>query len=334
MRIPVKTLLGGYDIVFEKGVLKKIDSILDLNRKVLVVTDDGVPAEYAQTVADKSENALILVIPQGEASKNFDNYKKILDALCQCEFSRSDCVVAVGGGVVGDMAGFAAATYMRGIEFYNIPTTVLSQVDSSVGGKTAIDFNGVKNIVGCFYQPSCVVIDTTLLETLPARQVSNGLAEALKMAVTHSTELFEIFENGQISDSLDEIIEKSILIKRQVVELDEKETGLRRVLNFGHTVGHAIESHSPHLYHGECVALGMLGMCSCVVRERLLPILKKLALPCETEITYDKIIEKMKLDKKVSGQDITVVTVQTVGTFDLEKIPFSVLEERIKGAYR
>lgn len=333
MMIPVKTMLGGYDIVFEKGALSRIEEILNLDRKVLVVTDDGVPREYAVSVADKCENGIVIVLPQGEASKNFDNYRKILDALCECEFSRSDCVVAVGGGVVGDMAGFATATYMRGIEFYNIPTTVLSQVDSSVGGKTAIDFNGIKNIVGCFYQPSRVVIDTSLLKTLPARQISNGLAESLKMALTHSEELFSIFENGNIADSLDEIIEKSILIKREVVQSDEKESGLRRVLNFGHTVGHAIESNSPHLYHGECVALGMLPMCSPSVKERVLPIINKLNLPHEIEIEEEKLIEKMRLDKKVSGQDITVVTVEEIGTFNLDKIPFSLLEEKIKGVY-
>lgn len=333
MIIPVKTMTGGYDIVFENGTLQKIETILNLDRKVLVVTDDGVPRQYAQAVADKCKNAIIMVLPQGEASKNFDNYKKLLDALCECEFSRSDCVVAVGGGVVGDISGFAAATYMRGIEFYNIPTTVLSQVDSSIGGKTAIDFNGFKNIVGCFYQPSKVIVDTSLLKTLPTRQVSNGLAEALKMAMTHSAELFDIFKKTNPQDALSEIIEKSILIKRSVVQSDELETGLRRVLNFGHTIGHAIESNSPHLYHGECVALGMLPMCSNDVKEQLIPVLKQLNLPQKTTVTVGEIVSKMKLDKKVSGEDITVVTVQEIGKFKLEKISFGVLEKKAREVY-
>ncbi len=333
MMIPVKTMTGGYDIVFSEGALEKIDTLLNLKRKVLVVTDDGVPSEYSKTVADKCENSIIIVLPQGEASKNFDNYKKILDALCECEFSRSDCVVAVGGGVVGDMAGFAAATYMRGIDFYNIPTTVLSQVDSSIGGKTAIDFNGFKNIVGCFYQPARVVIDTSLLKTLPPRQISNGLAEALKMALTHSAELFDIFKNEDIEGMLGDIIQKSILIKREVVQSDEKETGLRRVLNFGHTIGHAIESNSAHLYHGECVALGMLPMCSGAVKEQLVPILERLNLPTRTQVTANEIIQKMRLDKKVTGQDITVVTVEKIGEFKLEKISLSLLEEKVWEVY-
>ena len=333
MIIPVKTTSGGYDIIFGEGILEKIDTVLNLNRKVLVVTDDGVPSQYAKAVADKSENAIIIVLPQGEKSKNFQNYKKILDALCECEFSRSDCVVAVGGGVVGDIAGFAAATYMRGIDFYNIPTTVLSQVDSSIGGKTAIDFNGFKNIVGCFYQPTRVIVDTSLLKTLPPRQISNGLAEALKMALTHSEELFGIFKEGNIDQALSDIIGKSILIKRQVVESDEKETGLRRVLNFGHTIGHAIESNDGSLYHGECVALGMLPMCSNDVKEQIIPILKRLNLPVETKVSADEIIEKMKLDKKVSGGDITVVTVDKIGSFKLQKISLCALEEKVREVY-
>ena len=145
MIIPVKTALGGYNVVIGRGTLGNVNKYFNLSRKVLIITDDGVPEEYSRAVADMSHEALTLVFPQGEKSKNFDNYKKILETLVGADFTRGDCIVAVGGGVVGDMAGFAAATYMRGIDFYNVPTTVLSQVDSSVGGKTAIDFAGYKN---------------------------------------------------------------------------------------------------------------------------------------------------------------------------------------------
>ncbi|MDO5479698.1 MAG: 3-dehydroquinate synthase family protein, partial [Clostridia bacterium] len=214
--------------------------------------------------------------PQGEENKNFETYKTVLSALTENGFTRTDCVVAVGGGVVGDLAGFAASSYMRGIDFYNIPTTVLSQIDSSIGGKTAIDFYGYKNIIGAFHQPKKVIIDADVTKTLTKRQIVSGLAEAVKMAATSDKELFSIFENGDYEEHFDEIIEKSLMIKKAVVEEDVDEKGLRKVLNFGHTVGHAIESNAGlgRFYHGECVALGMLYMADKEAKERIINVLK------------------------------------------------------------
>lgn len=332
MIIPVKTENGGYNIYLERGAITRAGEYFNLDRNVLIVTDDGVPREYAETVAAQAKESMIVVFPQGEASKNFDTYKSMLEALVKGDFTRTDCVVAVGGGVVGDMAGFAAATFMRGIDFYNIPTTVLSQVDSSVGGKTAIDFGGLKNIVGAFHQPKGVIIDPDTLKTLPDRQISNGLSEAVKMALTHDEELFAMFESDDFN--IDTVIERSIKIKRSVVEADEKESGLRKVLNFGHTVGHAIESNTPSLYHGECVALGMLPMCSNEVRERLIPVLKKLKLPVKIDCDTQKIIETMSHDKKMAGDMISVVRVETAGTFNITKIKFSDFADEIKAVYK
>lgn len=332
MIIPVKTENGGYNIYLERGAITRAGEYFNLDRNVLIVTDSGVPREYAETVATQCRESMILVFPQGEESKNFDTYKSMLEALVKGDFTRTDCVVAVGGGVVGDMAGFAAATFMRGIDFYNIPTTVLSQVDSSVGGKTAIDFGGLKNIVGAFHQPKGVIIDPDTLKTLPDRQISNGLSEAVKMALTHDEELFAMFESDDFN--IDTVIERSIKIKRSVVEADEKESGLRKVLNFGHTVGHAIESNTPSLYHGECVALGMLPMCSNEVRERLVPVLEKLMLPVKIDCDTQKIIETMSHDKKMAGDMISVVRVETAGTFNITKIKFSDFANEIKAVYK
>ncbi len=331
MILPVKTQNGGYNIYLERGALLRAHEYFNLDRKVLVVTDSGVPHEYAESVASQCKEAIITVFPEGEASKNFDTYKGLLEALVQAEFTRSDCVVAVGGGVTGDMAGFAAATFMRGIDFYNIPTTVLSQVDSSVGGKTAIDFGGLKNIVGAFHQPCGVIIDSDTLKTLPNRQISNGLAEAVKMSLTHDEELFNIFLDGNYD--IDTVIERSISIKRSVVEADEKEAGLRRVLNFGHTVGHAIESCTPTLYHGECVALGMLPMCDADVREKLTVVLKNLNLPTNVDCEIQKIIDTMCHDKKMSGDMISVVRVNEIGSFSIEKIKFADFADEIRAVY-
>jgi 3-dehydroquinate synthase len=246
-------------------------------------------------------------------------------------FTRTDCVAAVGGGVVGDLAGFAAAPFMRGIDFYNVPTTLLSQVDSSVGGKTAIDFKGYKNIVGAFWPPKRVLIDPDTLKTLPKRQLSNGLAEAIKMSLTSSAELFEIFETNNPEELLDTIIERSLLIKKQVVEEDEKESGLRKILNFGHTVAHAIETENEmqNYYHGECVAMGMLYMCAPSVRERLLPVLEKLSLPTLTDFDTEALLRAIRHDKKMAGDSITVVWVPSVGSYELKKMTLAELENVI-----
>lgn len=332
MIIPVKTQNGGYNIYLERGALHRAGQYFNLDRNVLIVTDDGVPTEYAEAVALQCRTSLTVVFPQGEASKNFDTYKSILSALVNGGFTRTDCVVAVGGGVVGDMAGFAAASFMRGIDFYNIPTTVLSQVDSSVGGKTAIDFDGYKNIVGAFHQPKGVIIDSDTLKTLPERQISNGLAESVKMALTHDSELFAMFESDNFD--IDTVIERSIKIKRSVVEEDEKESGLRKVLNFGHTVGHAIESNTPSLYHGECVALGMLPMCSNEIRERLILVLKKLNLPTTVDCNTQKIIDTMSHDKKMAGDTISVVRVETAGSFNIAKLQFTDFADEIRAVYK
>ena len=326
-------LLGGYDVIIERGALGSADKYFNLKRKVLIVTDDGVPQEYARTIADLSDEALTIVIPAGERSKNFDNYIKILEALVGADFTRSDCIVAVGGGVVGDISSFAAATYMRGIDFYNVPTTVLSQVDSSVGGKTAIDFCGFKNTVGAFHRPSCVLIDPDTLKTLDKRQISNGLCESLKMAATCDKELFCLFESFDPTERIDEIITRSISIKKSIVDADEEETGLRRVLNFGHTVGHAIESNCPELLHGECVGLGMLYMCSPDVKKRIKSVLLKLNLPVNVDIPFEKISEALFHDKKTSGSMITTVYVDSIGSYRFLSEETKEFSRRIEGEW-
>ncbi|MBR4123125.1 MAG: 3-dehydroquinate synthase, partial [Clostridia bacterium] len=326
---PVKTSTGEYNIYLERGSLQKVKEYLNLNRKVLIVTDSGVPDIYAKTVASQSKNPFIVTIPMGEASKCFDTYKMLLSKMVEFSFTRTDCVVAVGGGVVGDLAGFVAASFMRGVDFYNIPTTVLSQVDSSIGGKVAIDFEGIKNIVGAFYPPKAVVIDSDTLKTLPGRQISNGLAESVKMAMTSDENLFRIFETQEIMPNIDRIIEASLRIKKFVVEQDEKESGLRKILNFGHTLAHAIESQNEmqNLYHGECVALGMLPMCDKAVRERLVKVLNKLELPTQIELEKEIILEAIKHDKKMSGENITVITVEKIGEFKMKNISLDQLKE-------
>lgn len=317
MIIPVNADNGCYDIVLERGSLKKAGQLLELDRRVLVVTDEGVPPEYAGCVASQCREAIVVTVPRGEGSKSFEQLERLLSAMLEASFTRGDCVVAVGGGVVGDLSGFAASCYMRGIDFYNIPTTLLAQVDSSVGGKTAVNFGGVKNIVGAFYQPKKVIIDPETLKTLERRQLMAGLAEAIKMAATSSAELFEIIEKSEDLDAdLPEIIRRSLCIKRDVVEQDPKENGLRRILNFGHTVGHAVEGFNKgKLLHGECVALGMPPMCSGEALERVTRVLKKYGLPTEIEQSSDELMPYLKHDKKMTADLVKVVLVDKIGQF-------------------
>lgn len=326
---------NSYDIIIEHGVLKKAAEYLNLNRKILIVTDDGVPEAYADIIAAQCRTAVKFVTSQGEDSKSFLTFEKLCKTMLENGFTRTDAVVAVGGGVVGDLSGFAAASFMRGIDFYNIPTTLLSEVDSSIGGKTAINLNGVKNIIGAFHQPKRVLIDPDVLKTLPPRQISNGLAEAIKMAATFDKELFELIETEDIMKNLDTIIERSLRIKKMVVECDEKESGLRRVLNFGHTIGHGIESYEElhGLYHGECVALGMIPMCAEEARKRILSVLKKANLPTDLTFDADRVYEAVTHDKKADGDMINVIYVPEIGSYEMKKVSLADFHQTIKEAF-
>ena len=321
MVISVSMGTQSYPIILDSGVLSHAGEHLALARRVLVVTDSGVPEEYAETVAGACRQARICTVPAGESSKNMDSYQQLLGEMLALGMGRGDCVVAVGGGMVGDLAGFAAATYMRGVDFYNVPTTLLAQVDSSVGGKTAIDMNGVKNIVGAFHQPRAVLIDTDTLRSLSRRQMAAGLAESVKMAMTCDAALLELIESSSdLTADLPEIIARSLSIKAWVVEQDPTEQGLRRVLNFGHTIGHAVESCAGgKLLHGECVALGMLPMCGPALRPRLTNILRKCGLPTGCGFTPRQLLPYLLHDKKAFSDGISVVMVDEPGSFRMEK---------------
>ncbi len=333
MIIPVSLREESYNIFIERGSIARAGELLDLARRVLVVTDSGVPAGYAAAVARACRQAEICTLPAGEASKNFDSYQLLLRSMLRLGMNRGDCVVAVGGGMVGDLAGFAAATYMRGVDFYNVPTTLLSQVDSSIGGKTAIDMDGVKNIVGAFHQPRSVLIDPDTLASLPRRQVSAGLAESVKMAMTSDAALLERIESSaDLTADLPEIIAASLTIKRDVVQQDPHEHGLRRVLNFGHTVGHAIESsQGGRLLHGECVALGMLPFCAPELRPRLSAILRKCGLPTEVETTPEALEPYLRHDKKGQGAAVTAVGVDRPGCFRFVTLTPREILHRLEG---
>ena len=318
-----------YDIILKNGALENLYQFARLDRKVAVVTDSGVPAEYAQRVADQCRESTIITVPQGEASKSFKILETVLRQMLEFNMGRGDLVVAVGGGVVGDLAGFAAAIYMRGIDFINCPTTTLSMIDSSIGGKTAVDLGDTKNIVGAFWQPKLVIVDLATLSTLPRRHYINGLAEAVKAGLLADPELFAIFEKGDIDTQISEIIYRSLRFKKNVVEQDETERGMRKALNFGHTIGHGIEAvkgikgrRTVGLFHGECVALGMLPMIeSKALQKRVRAVYRRIGLPTRTTYNKEKVLAEMLHDKKAQGGSITIIKVPGLGCWRAETIP-------------
>ena len=330
MKLTMRLGARSYDIILKRGALKNLSALINLNRKVFIVTDSGVPAQYAETVRAQCKEGLVYTVPQGEGSKSLAVYQKLLEAMLEAGFGRGDAVVAVGGGVVGDLAGFVAATYMRGVDFINCPTTTLSQIDSSIGGKVAVDLGRTKNIVGAFWQPKLVVVDPDFV---------NGLAESVKMSLTCDAELFQMFETCDVDAELETIIRRSLLIKKSVVERDETEQGLRAILNFGHTLGHGIEAvkgiggrRKTGLYHGECVALGMLPMIEDrQLQKRTRAVLRKLGLPCRASYNKEKVLSYMLHDKKARGDSITLVKVPGLGCWRLDKVPVSELETIVMG---
>lgn len=334
-RLSVRLATDAYDVTVAAGGLSHASQLFDLDRDVFILTDSGVPAAYAEAVAaqcDRDRHRVVIhTIPEGEPSKTPEVWLDILRAMLDADFDRTGCVVGVGGGVVCDMAGFAASAFMRGVDHYFIPTTLLCQIDASVGGKTAVDFHGLKNIVGAFRQPKGVLIDPDLLATLDPRQLACGMAEAVKAGMIADPVLFALFESEDPSAHLSEIITRSVNMKIRVVENDEKESSLRKILNFGHTIGHGIESvEEGRLYHGECVALGMIPLCAPDVRARLVPVLQKLGLPTAWEGDTDAVLEAIKHDKKSSGNTITVVLVEEIGTYRLVRMTPEELRGKIE----
>lgn len=334
MKLTMQLGARSYDIILKRGCLANLHQFINLTpRKVFIVTDSGVPAQYAKTVLAQCPKGMVYTVPQGEGSKCLKVYGQILQAMLEFGMNRKDLVVAVGGGVVGDLAGFCAASYMRGVDFVNCPTTTLAQIDSSIGGKTGIDLGETKNIVGAFWQPQVVLVDPEVLVTLPRRQVVNGMAEALKAGIIADPELFALFECEHPEQNVEQIIYRSLIFKKHIVEQDEREQGKRACLNFGHTIGHGIEAvkgvrgrRTNGLYHGECVALGMLPMIEDkALIKRVRAIYRTLGLPTRTGVDKQKVLGYMRHDKKSGGSTITIIKCPGLGCWRADKLPMEEL---------
>lgn len=326
MKLNVNLNEHSYPITIQRNALSNITDTICVNRKIMIITDDGVPSKWINIIKKQCPDHFVVTFKQGEASKCLQQYENLLTEAIQHEMTRKDAIIAIGGGVTGDLAGFVASTYMRGIDFYNIPTTVLSQVDSSVGGKVAIDMGNYKNIVGAFWQPRAVIIDPNVLSTLSKRQINNGLVEALKSGLIQDEKLVELFEEDELN--IDEIITRSIKVKKNVVEQDERENDLRKILNFGHTIGHAIEGAYglDTFLHGECVAMGMLYFIEDpILKQRVLKIYQKLELPAIPDYDVEVLMDYILHDKKSNSTNITVVKVKNAGTYTLENLSYDAI---------
>ena len=319
-----------YDILIERGILSRAGEEIKKAcgvHEALIVSEDTVWPLYGETVLCSMQEAGFQVtsytFPHGEQSKNLSVYAEILNALAARHISRKGLVVALGGGVVGDMAGFAAATYLRGIRFVQIPTTLLSQVDSSVGGKTAVDLPAGKNLVGAFCQPSLVLCDPHTLRTLPEPIFVDGCAEVIKEAVLKSHAFFEDLDRMPAREQIEHILEFCIGMKRDVVEQDEFDTGARQFLNLGHTFGHAVEAASDFsISHGSAVSIGMVmitraavkkGYCKEETLDALCALLKKYHLPTEIPYPAATLLEIARNDKKSAGNTLNLILPEKIG---------------------
>ncbi len=335
-RLFVDLGINSYDILFSDsfaGLNKALEDIT-APKKLLVVTDSNVKKLYAREVNDillgAGYDSAVYAFKAGEENKNMDTILGICEACIKHEMDRKSMIIALGGGVAGDMAGFAASIFMRGIDFVQIPTTLLSQSDSSVGGKTGIDFMESKNILGAFHQPKLVYINVSTLKTLSQKQFISGMGEVIKHGIIQDKDFFEYLENN--SDKVKELHSGSLIemdrincrIKAQVVEQDEKETGLRAILNFGHTIGHAVESaYNFKMTHGECVGLGMIsasyiaykrGMIDGSALERIENILKLYGFKTRVILPEaDKVMEFMQKDKKKIEGNLKFVLPSEIG---------------------
>ncbi len=319
-----------YPVLIGEGLLPQMGSLVrsvKMPCKAAIISDSNVFPIYGNTVEtslqEQGYQTVKFVFSAGEASKSGQTYLSILEFLAENQLTRSDVIIALGGGVVGDMAGFVAATYLRGIRYIQVPTTLLAMVDSSVGGKTAIDLCAGKNLAGCFYQPDLVVCDVNALKSLPTQIFQDGCAEVIKYGVLYDLDLFRHLEEKGLNFDRAKVITRCVELKRDVVTEDEFDTGARQKLNLGHTVGHSIESLSNYeISHGQAVAMGMAivsktsakqGLCDVSVPERILKVLKQFSLPTEAQYTAEELYLHALSDKKRSAGTVNLIVPTAIG---------------------
>ena len=339
-----------YDILIGHGLLSDIGQLVKSvgnASRICIVSDTNVWPIYGEDVAARLSaaglNCCSFVFPAGEEYKNSATYLELLNCLAQAQLTRSDLILALGGGVVGDLAGFAAATYLRGIRYIQIPTTLLAAVDSSVGGKTAIDLPAGKNLAGCFWQPSLVIFDTDCLNTLPDEVFRDGCAEVIKYAVLFDPELFAHLQQQDLQFDREWVIERCVQWKRDVVSRDEFDTGERMLLNFGHTLGHAVESLSRYtISHGKAVSIGMAlicrasvsaGICDVDAAHQILTLLKQFSLPCSATYAPEELFAAACSDKKRSAGTLNLIIPHSIGRCSIRPTPICEFQSFIEAGF-
>lgn len=332
-----------YPIITGSGLLQTVGAALAKRTvpcRAMIVSDENVAPLYLQRVekslADAGFSTAHFVVPAGENSKSVRVLGDLLEAMCEAHMTRTDLAVALGGGIVGDLTGFAAGCYLRGIRFVQLPTTLLAAVDASVGGKTAVNLLHGKNLAGLFHQPIGVYCDTDTLKTLSDTERRSGAAEAIKTGILGDPELFEIYESGAPNGQSEEIIVRSVLYKAKIVSEDPLEKGVRKLLNLGHTPAHAIEILSDFAVpHGYAVAIGTAmmtraakkrGVISEADADRIIRTLKRTGLPTGTQYSAKEMADIALLDKKAAGRSITVILPERIGCCRMEKFPLDALE--------
>ena len=330
-----------YDVIAKRGTAEQAGELVKSvfsGEKACIISDSKVFKLYGEKFTQNIEKAGIkdcsFVFEEGESSKNLTTFCRIVESMGEMGLRRDDAVIGLGGGVTGDMAAFAASVYMRGIKYIAVPTTLLSMVDSSVGGKTAVDLKSGKNLAGTFYQPSLVLIDSDFLKTLSQEQIACGMAEVIKYGMIADKELFELLENNSNPD-IDGIICTSVKIKREFVRGDEKDTGKRKILNFGHTIGHSIEKACGYsMTHGHAVAIGMAAVTRALkggeISERLERLLKSYGLPTSTDISAERIWRCAQNDKKGGRDGVDLIVPLDIGNCQVKKVGYDELYEIIK----
>ncbi len=328
----------GYDVVIGSGLLRESGRLMRAalgNCRLAVMTDSNVAKLYLpallSSLSDAGFDACSYVFSAGESNKRLSTLSVMLEFFAEQHLTRKDCVVALGGGVTGDMAGFAAGCYLRGVRYVQVPTTLLAAVDSSVGGKTAVDLAAGKNLAGLFHQPSLVICDTDTFATLSPDEFANGGAEAIKTGILDDEALFSLFETGDVRANVTDIVSQCVAFKARIVEADETETGIRKTLNLGHTAGHAIERCSEFtIPHGHAVAVGLaiiaraserLGWATEPISRRIEHALTRNGLPTTTSFTPEALAEAALMDKKRTGESITLVVPKQIGDCALIDIP-------------
>ena len=336
-----------YEVKIGQGLLCHLGqeaSAVIKGRSAVIVSDSNVWSLYGKAASDSLEKAGFSVyswiIAPGESGKNSENYLNLLTFLVQKHITRSDCLIALGGGVAGDLTGFAAATYLRGIAYIQVPTSLLAMVDSSVGGKTAINLPAGKNLVGAFYQPKLVLCDIDALHSLPRREFVSGCAEIIKYGVLYDEALLTHLEDNLLDFDRETVIARCVALKKDAVTVDEFDTASRQMLNLGHTLGHSIEQLSGYqVSHGEAVSIGMSMICRCAAahgqccpadRDRIIALLKHMGLPTDINIPIEAIAQQALGDKKRQDEHITLVIPATIGCAKRVELPVSQLEDYVK----